>query len=48
MDTPQDERVSPDPVQPLSGPNNQVESPFNAGDYKSGYVLMHLGVTTWF
>lgn len=47
-DTPVEDRVSPDPVQPLSGGLNQVQSPFNAGTYESGYVLLHLGVTTWF
>jgi len=35
----------PSPTQPLSGPQNQTESPFNGGDYSSGYVLLALGVT---
>ena len=39
---------SPSPSQPLQGPNNQVVSPFNGGDYSSGYVLGSLGVSTWF
>jgi long-subunit fatty acid transport protein len=47
-ETPQADRTSPDPVQPLSGPNNQVESPFNAGKYSQGYVLISLGVTYGF
>lgn len=42
------DRTRPDPVQPLSAPLNQIENPFNAGEYKSGYVLLHLGVTAWF
>jgi long-subunit fatty acid transport protein len=44
-ETPQAERDSPDPVQPLAGSNNQVESPFNAGKYSQGYVLFSLGVS---
>ena len=30
-------------LQPLVGPNNQVESPFNAGLYRSRYVLFSFG-----
>lgn len=44
-DTPQSEREHPDPLQPLSGPNNQVESPFNGGTYQSGYFLLSLGAS---
>ncbi|MBT8494346.1 MAG: outer membrane protein transport protein [Deltaproteobacteria bacterium] len=40
--------VSPSPTQPLQGPNNQVISPFNGGDYSSSYRILSLGVTTWF
>jgi long-subunit fatty acid transport protein len=43
--TPQAERESPDPVQPLTGANNQVESPFNAGTYSQSYVLLSAGAT---
>jgi len=46
--TPQADRVRPDPVQPLSGANNQVESPFNAGRYEQGYILLSLGATYLF
>jgi long-subunit fatty acid transport protein len=46
--TPQDERDFPDPIQPLADTNNQVESPFNAGTYEQGYVLLSLGVTYMF
>jgi long-chain fatty acid transport protein len=42
------DRTSPDPAQPLQGPNNQVESPFNGGKYSQGYVMFAVGVTTWF
>jgi long-subunit fatty acid transport protein len=35
----------PNPVQPLAGPNNQVQSPFNGGSYESGYILLSLGIT---
>jgi len=42
------ERESPDPQQPLAGKNNQVESPFNAGTYESGYRLFSIGLTTRF
>jgi len=45
VDLPFDERTSPDPGQPLMGPKNQLESPFNAGSYQSGYLLLSLGVT---
>jgi long-subunit fatty acid transport protein len=47
-ETPVLERESPDPQQPLFGKLNQLESPFNAGIYKSGYVLFSVGVTARF
>jgi long-chain fatty acid transport protein len=47
-DTPLPEREAPDPAQPLAGTNGLLESPFNAGTYESGYVLMHLGFSAWF
>ena len=43
-----DERESPDPIQPLAGANQQVQDPFNGGDYSSSYVMLSLGVTAWF
>jgi long-subunit fatty acid transport protein len=43
--TPHRDRESPDPIQPLATQENQVESPFNAGTYSQGYVLLSLGVT---
>ncbi|HUH01220.1 MAG TPA: outer membrane protein transport protein [Kofleriaceae bacterium] len=39
------ERDQPDPNQPLTGPNNSVESPFNGGTYESHYLLFSLGLT---
>ncbi len=47
-DTPVRERTSPDPAQALQGPYNQIQSPFNAGLYQSGYVLLSAGVTFWY
>lgn len=47
-ETPVRERQSPDPQQPLLGKFNQIESPFNAGTYKSGYVLFSVGMTARF
>lgn len=41
------DRDGPDPAQPLN-PGAPFESPFNAGTYKSSYVLFHLGVTARF
>lgn len=46
--TPFADRDRPDPGQPLQGPRNQLESPFNAGRYESRYTLLSAGVTTWF
>ncbi len=46
-DQPGDPRFWPDPVQPLSTPSQQVQSPFNGGTYESGYLLLSLGVTYW-
>jgi long-subunit fatty acid transport protein len=42
------ERQGPDPINPLLGPDLQTESPVNQGDYKSHYLLVMLGVSTWF
>ncbi len=47
-ETPANDRENPDPQQPLQGKFNQVESPFNAGRYKSGYKLFSFGMTTRF
>lgn len=44
-DAPQVDREAPDPSQPLTGPNNQVENPFNGGTYESSYLLFTVGVT---
>ena len=42
------ERTAPDPIQPLVNANQQFQSPFNGGQYSSGYLMVSLGVTTWF
>ena len=47
-DTPVADRQGPDPINPISSPDNQFQSPINQGDYKSHYVMFMLGVTTWF
>lgn len=39
------DRDQPDPVQPLKGAGNQVQSPFNGGTYESHYLLFSLGLT---
>lgn len=39
------DRTRPDPVQPLNGALNQVQSPINAGTYEQHYVLLSLGFT---
>jgi long-subunit fatty acid transport protein len=43
-----EDRTGPDPVTPTLEPGRQFESPFNQGTYKSRYVLLALGVSTWF
>jgi long-subunit fatty acid transport protein len=43
-----DEQPGVDPIFPLSEPDNQVESPVNAGNYTSRYLLLMLGMSTWF
>ena len=45
---PVDARQGPDPTNPLLTPQFQAESPYNQGTFKSHYVLLMLGVTTWF
>jgi long-chain fatty acid transport protein len=47
-DAPVAERERPDPAQPLLPANSQVESPFNAGHYEQGYLLLSAGVTYLF
>jgi len=42
------DRTQPDPVQPLSVPGGQKQSPFNDGTYKSHYVVFMLGLTAAF
>lgn len=47
-DAPVDERTAPDPLQPVREPDEQQQSPFNAGTYRSHYVMLGLGVTARF
>jgi long-subunit fatty acid transport protein len=47
-ETPGPSRPAPDPAQPAQGEFAQEQSPFNDGEYKSGYLLFMLGVQTWF
>jgi long-subunit fatty acid transport protein len=48
METPIDDRIGPDPVNPIVELRAQNENPVNQGRYKSNYVLLALGVSTWF
>ncbi|MDB4961642.1 MAG: Long-chain fatty acid transport protein [Myxococcales bacterium] len=45
---PPDQRQGPDPTNPLLQPPFQFENPYNQGSYKSHYVLLMLGFSTWF
>ncbi|MDX2087777.1 MAG: outer membrane protein transport protein [Kofleriaceae bacterium] len=47
-DRPLDERQGPDPTNPLVTPPFQAENPYNQGTFKSHYVLLMLGFSTWF
>jgi hypothetical protein len=46
--TPIGSRTQPDPIQPLSTPERQTESPFNSGVYKSHYLFFSLAATLQF
>ncbi len=48
QDRPLEERQGPDPTNPLLQPPFQAENPYNQGTYKSHYILMMLGFSTWF
>jgi long-subunit fatty acid transport protein len=43
-----DDRQGPDPINPLIVPEVQLEAPVNRGVFKGHYILLMLGVTTWF
>ncbi len=47
-EVPVDQRNAPDPAQPIYSENNQAQSPFNAGEYKQGYIFLGMGLTAWF
>jgi long-chain fatty acid transport protein len=42
------DREAPDPAQPLFQPSAQFQSPFNGGEYSSRYLMLSLGLSTWF
>lgn len=42
------DRDGPDPINPILTADNQAENPVAQGDYKARYLLLMLGVTTWF
>lgn len=42
------EPQGPDPINPSNDPDVQAESPVAQGDYKSHYLLLMLGFSTWF
>jgi long-subunit fatty acid transport protein len=48
VETPLDGRRGPDPINPILVPAQQLEAPINQGIFKSHYVLVMLGATTWF
>lgn len=43
-----EDRNGPDPINPIVNPDQQAESPIAQGEYKSHYVLLMLGMSTWF
>jgi long-subunit fatty acid transport protein len=45
---PVDERQGPDPINPIVVPEQQAENPVNQGTYKSHYLMLMLGMSTWF
>lgn len=47
-ETPINDRIGPDPVNPIVELRAQNENPFNQGTYKSHYFLLALGVSTYF
>jgi long-subunit fatty acid transport protein len=51
VQTPVNERTQPDPVQPLSNPNdnsNHIQSPINSGTITSHYLFFLIGATYQF
>ena len=45
---PLEDRQGPDPTNPLITPGLQTENPYNQGTFKSHYILMMVGFSTWF
>jgi long-subunit fatty acid transport protein len=48
IDNPIDKRQGPDPTNPILAANVQSENPVNQGTYKSHYIMVMLGFSTWF
>ena len=48
MDQPQGSRQGPDPTNPILDANVQSENPVNQGTISSHYVMLMLGMSTWF
>jgi long-chain fatty acid transport protein len=42
------DRQGPDPINPIVNSENQLENPVNQGTYKSHYLLIMFGMSTWF
>lgn len=47
-EAPIDQRRGPDPINPLVVPTAQAESPVNQGTIESSYLMLMVGVSTWF
>ena len=41
-------RIGPDPINPILNTDVQAEHPVNEGTFKSSYILIMLGMSTWF
>jgi long-subunit fatty acid transport protein len=45
---PVNERLGPDPINPIVVPEQQLENPVNQGTFDSHYLMIMLGASTWF
>jgi long-subunit fatty acid transport protein len=45
---PLEDREGPSPINPIVNPGAQLESPVNQGTYKSSYIMIMFGASTWF
>jgi long-subunit fatty acid transport protein len=48
VEQPVDQRQGPDPTLPIIGASVQAEHPVNEGTFKSHYLMIMLGMSTWF